>query len=500
LIHGEGHPFPHHENLAAAVNPGANAAAQYIKEKKEDGPTQSGAAAIDRLRHTFPVHVGDEMEEIEHPGVLYATPTPTDLPKKMKVPKFWNSDAYGPDGVRKYLGNYGERLPTPEEAHNVGSFVGDLETIYVSVAGYRDPECGPTIESILARAKHPERVRVAIIDQRADGDPDFCNPETPCEDDPSQAACRFEKNIDIYHVDARLSVGPVFARHLAHRMFRGEYFAMQVDSHVRFTQDWDNDIIGQWKSAKNEMCILTTYLSDIDGSIDPVTHKSLHPGRPIMCKSDYEGSGKLKHLRHGQQPEGPAGIKGEPTLQPFWAAGFSFARAHFVAQIPYDQYLPMVFQGEEISMGLRGFTYGYDYYTAERAVCFHMYAVGKNKKIRNKVKLFWENGPQYKGAELKAMKRLNAIIGMGNSADEYDHTDEEKYGLGKIRNPNKFFETFGIHRETQTVEQNLCRFVGKPMMRLMKPHLRKDGMGINYDEIDYQFVDPESKSKKKKYS
>lgn len=65
-----------------------------------------------------------------------------------------------------------------------------------------------------------------------------------------------------------------------------------------------------------------------------------------MCVSDFEGKGASKHLRHGQQPEGRPGIKGQPTLHPFWAAGFSFARGHFVIQVPYDQFLPMVFQGE----------------------------------------------------------------------------------------------------------------------------------------------------------
>lgn len=121
---------------------------------------------------------------------------------------------------------------------------------------------------------------------------------------------------------------------------------MQVDSHVRFIQHWDTSLLNQWKSAKNEMAVITTYLSDITNSIDPVTHANTHPGRPIMCKTDYEGSGKLKHLRHGQQPEGLPGILGEPTLHPFWAAGFSFARGHFVTQVPYDQYEPMVFQGK----------------------------------------------------------------------------------------------------------------------------------------------------------
>jgi hypothetical protein len=153
----------------------------------------------------------------------------------------------------------------------------------------------------------------------------------------------------------------------------------------------------------------------------------------------------------------------------------------------------MVFQGEEISMGLRGFTYGYDYYAAERGVCFHMYGIKENKEKRKKVKLFWENSPIYRGADVQAMKRLNGIIGI--TTDPYDHTDEKKYGLGQIRKTSKFFETFGIHLDTQKVEDGLCSFVGKPMMNIFQPHLRKDKMGINYDEIDYKFVDPKTAEK-----
>jgi hypothetical protein len=147
--------------------------------------------------------------------------------------------------------------------------------------------------------------------------------------------------MDFYEMDATQAVGPVFARHLGHRLYRGEYFAAQIDAHVDFVQDWDQDIVDQWNSAKNEMAVLTTYLSDVEGSIDPVTFHSIRKTRPIMCDSDYEGQGDHKHLRHGQQPEGIAGIQGEPTLEPFWAAGFSFARGHFVVNVPYDQYLPM---------------------------------------------------------------------------------------------------------------------------------------------------------------
>eukprot|EP00536_Pseudo-nitzschia_multiseries_P016117 jgi/Psemu1/220210/e_gw1.1021.25.1 len=423
----------------------------------------------------------------------------------MKVPKFWRPTAYGPGGVREFLGNYGETLITPEKASQIGNFHPEtgMKTVYVSVASYRDPECRPTVEDIFLRAEYPERLRVAVVEQRVAGEdegivPHCVQPQRPCQEDPEQVLCKYENLIDLFVVPAVLSIGPVFARHIANRMYRGEYFAMQVDSHVRFIRNWDSDLIAQWESAQNEMGIITTYLSDITDSIDPVTFENRHPNRPIMCATGYEGRGKMKHLRHGQQPEGIPHIHGEPTLHPFWAAGFSFARGHFVVQVPYDQYEPMVFQGEEIFMGLRAWSYGYDFYTAEKSVAFHMYAIKKNKDKRSKIKLFWENSNLYPGAAIQGMKRLNGIIGTGDPGDVYYDAEEKEYGLGKVRPKEQFYKLYGIHTDTQTVEDNLCRFVGKPMQSMFKPFLRKNRMGIDFSNVGFEYKNEKGKSTKTK--
>ena len=68
-------------------------------------------------------------------------------------------------------------------------------------------------------------------------------------------------------------------------------------------------------------------------------------------------------------------------------------------------------------------------------------------------------------------------------------TDELKYGIGQVRDLQKFFDTFGIHLKTQTVEQHLCRFVGKSMQKEFIPFLRKNEMGLDYDKITYRFVE-----------
>lgn len=433
----------------------------------------------------------------------------------MRVPKFWDPPVYGViadererrgekpsidvprDGVRRYLGNFGSRLMTPSEAESVGSRIPSkddgelLETIFIAIASFRDWQCSRTVESAFLRAKHPERIRVGVVDQIHFGTDEPCSkpPNGSCEENPNQPICLYKDQVDFLTLDAALSVGPVFARHLGHRLYRGEYFAVQSDAHVEFVKNWDDEIIAQWHTAKNEMAVLTAYVSGVEDHIDVKTGERTSKARPIMCESDFEGSGKMKHLRHGQQPEGIPYIHDMPTIEPFFAAGFAFGRGHFVVNVPYDQHLPWIFQGEEISIGLRGFSYGYDYYTPEKAACYHFYG-------RKEIPMFWENLDTYKGSGYLGMNRLNSIIHMQPDSEkdkQWIRTDETKYGLGQVRDTKRFFETFGIHVESQTVEHHLCTFVGKPMQKKFIPYLRPDGMGIDYNKLDFKFVDPRKK-------
>ncbi len=137
-----------------------------------------------------------------------------------------------------------------------------------------------------------------------------------------------------------------------------------------------------------------------------------------------------RYLRHGSQPEDVPVIEDVPQLQPFWAAGFSFARGHFTVKVPYDAYQPMVFQGEEIAIGIRGFTHGYDFYAPVESVVFHEYAERSNR--RKKVHMFWENSQKHAGDGIRSLKRATAIIGMARDIDpaSWDHSETELYGLG----------------------------------------------------------------------
>ncbi len=452
------------------------------------------------------VNLVEEWEVRPHPAQFYTTDK---VNITLKVPKVWNPT------LRQQLGQNGTRLITPEEAQLVGTHVTvdgqQLPTIYVGIASYRDFRCVQTLENLFERAKYPQRLFVGIVDQI-----DSSGEDIPCQLDCttvgiSEEICKHQ--IRYYKLEASLSMGPTLARHLTQRMYKGEYFVLQTDAHMEFLKDWDFHIVKQWQSTQNEMAILTTYVSNADEDhIDKMTGEAKAKIRPFMCDSIYDEDyydddrNNKGHMKHDQEPEEEALIHGTPMLEPFWAAGFSFARGHFIIQVPYDYYLPMIFQGEEPSIGIRAFTYGYDFYAPEYSVIFHYYneksrkpppsiqkekndTTNKKEKSEGGISLFWEqeNKVFHGKITLGAMNRLKGIIHTNPEISSYNTIEERVYGLGNVRTTQKYFDTFGIHPSSHSVEKNLCSFVEKDMHELFTKYLRSNKMGIDYSQITFKF-------------
>ena len=93
-----------------------------------------------------------------------------------------------------------------------------------------------------------------------------------------------------------------------------------------------------------------------------------------------------------------------------------------------------------------------------------------------------------------AMARLLGIVHMNPEVprDSWNHKEEDVYGIGAVRTPEKFYEMFGIDVEKKTIEGHLCSFVheGGRMHNMLVPKLRPDGMGIDYSDVTYRFKDP----------
>jgi hypothetical protein len=179
------------------------------EESKNSGPIPEAQ---------WPVSIRDEdgnFEEVLHPG--HKAKGHPDVP--MMLPRFWIDD---PVSVHQ------NTLMSRETAMKIGSCIRPDEhgtkgrgddcpinerTVYVAIASYRDWQCRDTVTSIFSRAKYPERVRVGVVDQIVEGEDGPCDaPYKPCSEDPEQALCKYKSQLDVFQVDAPLSIGPVFAR------------------------------------------------------------------------------------------------------------------------------------------------------------------------------------------------------------------------------------------------------------------------------------------------
>lgn len=65
----------------------------------------------------------------------------------------------------------------------------------------------------------------------------------------------------------------------------------------------------------------------------------------------------------------------------------------------------------------------------------------------------------------------------------WDHSELDKYGLGKVRELSLFYKLFLIDAQTRTATQ-LCPFVKSGIMhRNFQKFLRSDRLGIDYSRL-----------------
>lgn len=222
-------------------------------------------------------------------------------------------------------------------------------TIFVQIAAYRDSELGPTMRDCFAKAKRPQNLRIGLCLQD-DLDTDY-------------GVDFNDSRIRLIRVHWRESQGVCWARNKTQTLYDGEAFTLQIDSHHRFAEHWDDILVKDFEQCDSSRPILSTY----PGSYYPETGKyaTKAPNKIVLSRFDHKGS--LKRY--------PLGYKANSDLRPIparmIAAGFLFAQGQFCEDIAYDP--EMYFAGEELSLTVRGFTHGYDIFHPQRNILWHEY-------------------------------------------------------------------------------------------------------------------------------
>lgn len=309
------------------------------------------------------------------------------------------------------------------------------QTIFVSVASYRDPECPLTVEDLFMRAKFPGRVIVGVCQQNANTDIDVMTTKTND---------RFSRNIRVIRLPHTEARGPMYARALIEEhLFNDEDYYMVIDSHTKCIQDWDVHCIKQLAMCKSPKPILTCYPEEFDRTKRKL---DLKPGVGSFLRfrnfHPRIGFSQQDRIRFRHQPPHPL-----PTI--FWAAGFSFSLGSLIHEVPFDKTCEYLFLGEEISMAARFFTRGWDTFAPTHDLVFHYtprtyrHTYWENFYNRpNAIKVPHSVRMKRKQKETETKQRLQALL-------TGQPTEPVIYGLGADRTLEQFEEFTGLNFKTK---------------------------------------------------
>jgi hypothetical protein len=316
-----------------------------------------------------------------------------------------------------------------------------VDTIFVQVAAFRDPEYLPTLHSMIARAEYPERLRVGACLQY-DWDED-----EGCFD------LGYPKGLEVdeIRVDALSSQGLGWARSVTQSLYQGEQFTLQIDSHTRFVQGWDSKLLQMWKQLRNKQAIITHYAPryDINGGRNRKTFSGMG------AKNWRLGTLWFDHAPVYSVADPPT----KPPVAAFISGHFLFGSGEMIERVPYDPWLQR--HGEESSMSVRLWTHGYDFHCPNQVIMWHRAARGA------RVTEIEMMADYEKRAERSAMRACVLLAGQ-TSDDPEIVQDLEHYGLGSARTLSQYQEWAGVDFRGQAFTEDAAQASFKPF-RAKKP-------------------------------
>lgn len=303
-----------------------------------------------------------------------------------------------------------------------------MSKIFVQIASYRDPQLVPTIQDMLENAKNPENIVLGICRQyhKDDG---FDNLNKWKDDD------RF-KVIDVEYQESK---GACWARHQIQQLYDNEEYTLQIDSHMRFEKNWDSEMIQMIKDLQNDgykKPLLTGYVSSFDPEKYP-KGRTKEPWRMTFDRFIPEGA--VFFL-----PETIPNWKDldKPVPSRFYSAHYCFTLGEFSVEVQHNP--EYYFHGEEISIGARAYTWGYDLFHPHKTLIWHEYT----RKGRTKQ---WDDDKKWVEKNNHSHLTNRKLFGM-DGEDQEGH--DGPYGFGKIRTLREYEEYAGILFERRAVQQD----------------------------------------------
>jgi hypothetical protein len=299
--------------------------------------------------------------------------------------------------------------------------------IFIQIASYRDPQLIPTIKDCLLNAKNPENLVFSIAWQHSIDD-EWDNLDL-FKNDP-----RFK----IVDIDYKDSQGACWARNKLQQQYDDEEYTLQLDSHHRFIKNWDEELIDMVKHLQekgHQKPLLTGYVSSFDPDNDP-------KGRNMVpWKMNFD-----RFIPEGAVFFLPAAIddfkeRTEPLPARFYSAHFCFTLGSFVKEVPHDP--EYYFHGEEISIAVRAYTWGYDLFHPHKIIVWHEYTRKGRKKQ-------WDDDPVWVRRNNNCHLRNRKLFEMDGEKKDVDFGP---YDFGSIRSLEDYERYSGLSFKKRAIQK-----------------------------------------------
>mmetsp|Transcript_32964 Transcript_32964/g.80132 ORF Transcript_32964/g.80132 Transcript_32964/m.80132 type:complete len:675 (+) Transcript_32964:88-2112(+) len=453
---GSGHGHDGHENHQKQVQ----------QQQQQQQPTVAGIAAVlyqflDEF-HTSNQHLSSLDKEVATDSVVrgayYSLATKHLVALDNALFEYGSGIGGGGGGVDSNSNN--------KDRHRKLHFdVREDDSIFISVAAYREHLLVDTLRSIYENAVYPEKVFVGVIVNNCFGD-SASNVEAATGssqyqnykyNDPSQQTCtggvyvsghnkmgqdildklpdgtpdpngidQFCSNttftkychdgqVRVLYVDEIEALGPTVARYYSSKLWGGETYYMQIDAHLRFATSWDVLYVEELHATRSyPKSLLSQYPP---GFVNFRQNPPFIRGNKLCRCQLRSAEGWLPRVEmQGRYSENAT----RPTQMPFMGAGFFFVHAQFLADVPFDPFLPWMFMGEEVALSVRAWTSGYNIYAPRINLIGHQYrpiSMG-NPHYQDTINKLYKNRPGLMGKLQKHVsKRIKYLLGYYNDPD-----------------------------------------------------------------------------------
>ena len=299
--------------------------------------------------------------------------------------------------------------------------------IFIQIASFCDPQLPVTIEDCIKNAKKPENLVFSIARQYN-------------SDDQSDSLEKWKDDtrFKVVNIPHKESKGVCWARNLVQQQYDGEKYTLQIDSHMRFTPNWDETLIKIVKDLQkkgHKKPLLTGYVPSFNPENDPA-ERIQEPWRMVFDRFIPEGA--VFFL-----PETIPNWKelNSPVPARFYSAHFCFTLGEFSKEVQHNP--EYYFHGEEISIGVRAFTHGYDLFHTHRVVIWHEYT----RKGRTKQ---WDVDKEWVIKNNHSHFTNRKLFGMDGLTQE---GHEGKYGFGNVRTLRDYEEYSGLLFSERSIQQ-----------------------------------------------